>query len=85
MGAPVIQPEMEPLPERIFEPIIFKNEGLLCSTYKIETSHNFFHSSPRSIYGIKQRLHHGRFQFTSSIETVLKLSVFAIVLAIALV
>lgn len=85
MGAPVIQPEIEPLPERKFEPIVFKNEGLLSSTYKIETGHNFFHSSPRSIYGIKQRLNHGRFQFTSSIETVLKLSVFAIVLAFALV
>jgi len=85
MGAPVIQPEKEPLPERIFEPIIFKNEGLLRSTYKLETNHNYFHSSPNSIYGIKQRLNYRRFQVTSSIEAVLKLSVFAIALAIALV
>lgn len=67
---------IEPLPKRKRESFIFKNEGLLSSTYKQETCNNFFHSSPKSIFGIKQSVKSKQYQFTSSIETVLKLSVF---------
>jgi hypothetical protein len=77
--------DIEPLPKQIKEPFIFKNEGLLSSTYKQETCNNFFHSNPKSIFGIKQSVKSNRYQLTSHIDTILKLSVFAIVLGIALV
>lgn len=76
---------IEPLPKHKRESFIFKNEGLLSSAYKQETCNNFFHSNPKSIFGIKQSVKSRQYQFTSSIEILLKLSVFAIVLVIALV
>jgi hypothetical protein len=76
---------IEPLPKQKKESFIFKNEGLLSSAYKQETCNNFFHSNPKSIYGIKQSVRSEQYQFTPSIETLLKFLVFAIVLVIALV
>lgn len=76
--------DLEPLPRQKKEPFIFTNEGLLTSTYKEETRNNFFHSNPKSIFGTKQRIKSFQYQFTSHIETILKLSVFAIALIIAL-
>ena len=77
--------DIEPLPKQKREQFIFKNEGLLSSTYKKETCDNFFHSNPKSIFGIKQSVKSKRYQFTSHVDTILKLSVFAVVLGIALV
>ncbi|MCK5402291.1 MAG: hypothetical protein KAJ28_11715 [Flavobacteriaceae bacterium] len=77
--------DIEPLPKQKKEPFIFKNEGLLNSNYKEETSENFFHSNPKSIFGIKQSVKHRQYQLTSSIETILKLSVFVVALLYALV
>lgn len=70
--------ELEPFPRKKRETFIFKNEGLLNSNYKKETKENFFHSNPKSIFGIRQGLKSKQYQFTSSIETILKLSVFVI-------
>jgi len=70
--------DLELLPKQKRETFTFKNEGILSSTYKQEISNNFFHSSPKSIFGIKQRIKSNQYQFTSSIETILKLSVFVI-------
>jgi len=84
MELTLAQNYIEPLPKRKREPFIFKNEGLLISNYKKETRENFFHSNPKSIFGIKQLVKHSQYQFTSSIETILKLSVFVIVLSIML-
>lgn len=78
------QQDIEPLPKQKIKPFVFLNEGLLNSNYKKETNENFFHSNPKSIFGIKQRIKSKQYQFTSSIETILKLSVFVIVLAITL-
>jgi hypothetical protein len=77
--------DIEPLPKQKREQFIFKNEGLLSSIYKQETCDNFFHSNPKSIFGIKQSVKSNRYQFTSYMDTILKLSVFAVVLVIALV
>ena len=78
------QKDFEPLPIQKREPFIFKNEGLLKSNYKEETKENFFHSNPKSIFGIKQSVKNRQYRFTSSIATILKLSVFLGVLSIIL-
>ena len=78
------QKDFEPLPIQKQEPFIFNNEGLLNSNYKEETKENFFHSNPKSIFGIKQSVKNRQYQFTSSIATILKLSIFLGVLSIML-
>ena len=78
------QQDIEPLPKKERELFTFKNEGLLSSTYKHETCENFFHSNPKSVFGVKQNIKSKQYQFTSSIETVLKLSVFVIAMVITL-
>ena len=78
------QRDLEPLPIQKRESFIFTNEGLLKSNYKVETKENFFHSNPKSIYGVKQSVKNRQYQFTSSIATILKLSVFLGVLTIML-
>jgi len=78
------QQELEPLPKQKRETFVFKNEGLLTSSYKKGIRNNFFHSSPKSVFGIKQRIKSKQYQFTSSIETILKLSVFVIAMVVAL-
>jgi len=76
--------DIEPLPKQKIKPFVFCNEGILNSNYKEGTKENFFHSNPKSIFGIKQSVKSKQYQFTSSIETILKLSVFVIVLSIML-
>ena len=66
------------------ETFVFDNEGILTSTYKEETCDNFFNSNPESVYGTKQRIKSWQYGITSSIDTILKLSVFVIALGIAL-
>ena len=78
------QKDFEPLPIQKQESFIFSNEGLLNSNYKEETKENFFHSNPKSIFGIKQSVKNRQYLFTSSIATILKLSVFLGVLSIML-
>lgn len=85
MEALKLQQDIEPLPKQPKIILIFKNEGLLSSTYKQETSNNYFESNPLSIFGIKQRIKSMQYQSTSNVATILKLSVFAIVIATALV
>jgi len=78
------QQDIEPLPKQKKEVFTFKNEGILSSTYKQETCENFFHSHPKSIFGIKQRIKSKQYQLTSSIDTILKLSVFVIAMVIVM-
>ena len=85
MEALVLQQDLEPFPKRPNVMLVFKNEGLLSSTYKQETINNFFQSNPQSIFGIKQRVKSMQYQSTSYVVAVVKLAVFAIILAIALV
>ena len=85
MEALVLQQDFEPLPKHPKVSLVFKNEGLLSSAYKQETSDNFFQSNPQSIFGIKQRIKSMQYQSTSNVAAVVKLSVFVAVLAIALI
>jgi hypothetical protein len=79
------QQDIEPLPRKKRETYTFKNEGLLSSTYKEQTCKNFFHSNPDSVFGVKQNIKSKQYQFTSSVETILKLSIFVIAMVITLI
>ncbi|MCK0110403.1 hypothetical protein MWU58_13965 [Flavobacteriaceae bacterium S0825] len=70
--------EFEPLPKKKREHFVFNNEGILSSAYKEEIKNNFFQSSPKSVFGVKQRIKSFQYQYTLGIDAVLKLSVFAI-------
>jgi outer membrane receptor for Fe3+-dicitrate len=72
---------IEPLPKQEPEPFIFKNEGLLTSNYKEEIQDNFFNSKPNSVFGIKQKIKSSQYQYSPSVDAILKLSVFAIAIA----
>lgn len=85
MESLILKQETEPLPIKDTTVINDSYEGILNSSYKKVAKENFFNSSPRSVFGIKQRLKSRQYSFSCSAETILKLSVFALVLAIAIV
>ncbi|WP_040281366.1 hypothetical protein [Psychroserpens damuponensis] len=76
--------KLEPSPKPRLETTFVRPQGLLNSNYKSIVNCNLQHTNSKSIFGIKQRLKGRQYQFTSSIETLLKLSVFAIVLGFIL-
>jgi len=78
----VITQELEPLPIRSLENEFEAPEGLLNSNYKKVAKCNLSNFNSTSIFGIKRRIKSRQYQFTSSIETLLKVSVFVIVLAV---
>jgi hypothetical protein len=78
------QVDFDRLPKQKSEPFVFKNEGLLTSNYKEEIQSNFFNSKPTSVFGIKQKIKSSQYQYLPSIDAILKLSVFAIVIIAAL-
>lgn len=69
--------DLEPLPE----PRVLKNNikrgGLLNSNYQSIVRKNFSNTTPNSVFGIKQRLKKTQYKFTSSIEVLLKVTVFS--------
>jgi hypothetical protein len=75
--------EFEPLPRQKRESFVFNNEGILTSNYKEEIQDNFFNSNPTSVFGAKQRIKNFQYQYTSGIDAILKISVFAIALIVA--
>ena len=77
-----ITQELEPLPIRNLESEFETPLGILNSNYKKVVKCSLTNRNSTSIFGIKQRVKSRRYQFTSSIETLLKLSVFVIVLAV---
>jgi hypothetical protein len=76
--------DFDPLPKQKKESFVFKNEGILTSNYKKEIQDNFFNSNPSSVFGIKQRIKSRQFQYSPSIDAILKLSGFAIVIVATL-
>lgn len=76
--------KLEPSPEPRLKVKFVRPEGLLNSNYKSIVKCNLHNTNSSSIFGIKQRIKGRQYQFTSSIETLLKLSVFAIVLGFIL-
>lgn len=76
--------DLDPLPKRKLYSELTRPGGLLNSNYKAIVRRNFSHANSTSIFGIKQREKIRQYQFTSSIDTILKLCVFIIVLAFIL-
>ncbi|MCD2257609.1 hypothetical protein [Psychroserpens luteolus] len=76
--------KLEPSPKRRLKTEFVRPEGLLNSNYKSVVKCNLSNSKSTSIFGIKQRVKSRQYQFTSSIDTLLKLSVFVTVLAFIL-
>ena len=76
--------DLEPLPKYRLELTPERPQGLLNSNYKSIVRCNYSRKKTNSIFGVKQRIKSRQYQFTSSIDTVLKLSVFLIALAIIL-
>lgn len=84
MEALVLRKAIEPLPLRKKIETIDTYEGFLNSSYKQVAKTNFFHSNPRSIFGIRQRVKNAQYRMTSNVDTLLKLTVFTIAIGIAL-
>jgi hypothetical protein len=71
--------DLQSLPKQQ-EDLIIEPSGFLNSEYKSVVNENLNNISAKSIFGIKQRIKSSQYQFTSSIETVLKVSVFTIII-----
>jgi len=69
--------DLEPEPRTIEKQA--KPEGLLNSNYKKLVKKNLKNTTSQSLFGMRQCLKRGQYQFTSSIETVLKVSAFVVV------
>ena len=76
--------KLEPSPKRRLTTTLVRPEGLLNSNYKSVVKCNLNNTKSTSIFGIKQRVKSRQYQITSSIDTLLKLSVFVTVLAFIL-
>lgn len=76
--------DLDPLPKTKVVPEITSTEGLLNSNYKQVVKCNFKNGRSQSIFGIRQRIKTTRSLFTPSIDVILKVSVFAIALAVIL-
>ncbi len=75
----VVNQELEFLPEPIAVPSL-KDQGLLNSSYQSVVKQNFSKSTPKSIFGIRQRIKSSQFNKVNHTAVILKLSVFAIAL-----
>lgn len=69
--------DLEPLPEPKALKNYYKLEGLLNSNYQSIVKNNFSNTTSHSIFGIRQRIKKTKYKLTSSIEVLLKVSVFA--------
>ncbi len=65
-------------------PKINRPEGLLNSNYKVIVKANYDKMSSKSIFGIRQKIKSSQYQIATRMDTIIKLSVFVIVLAFAL-
>lgn len=84
MKSIVLEKVINPLPVTQEEPLIETYEGILNSDFKKIAKNNFFNSKPTSIFATRQRLKSYQYQYTSDAETIVKLSLIAIVLAVVL-
>lgn len=74
--------EIEPSPIQEKELFNLENNGLLNTSYKRISRNNFKNFNSRSVFGKRQIIKHRQFQLTSNIETVLKVSLFAIIMIV---
>jgi hypothetical protein len=76
--------EIEPAPIKETELINLENNGILNTNFKRISRNNFKNFNPGSVFGKRQLVKHRQFQLTSNIETVLKVSLFAIIMILTL-
>ena len=72
--------DLDPLPEPV-KAYEYAPEGLLNSNYKTVVDDNFNTASTKTVFGVRQRLKFSRFFMVNYLDVILKLSVFATVLA----
>lgn len=84
MRALVLNKQIGSLTKKKEKDLVTSYEGFLNSEYKQVAKSNFFDAEPDSIFGIKQRIKSRLYSKSVGIEVVLKLSLFAVVLAIIL-
>ena len=75
----VVNQELEFLPEPIAVPSL-KDQGILNSSYQSVVKQNFNKPTPKSIFGIRQRIKSSQFNTVNHTAVILKLSVFAMAL-----
>lgn len=75
---------IDPLPKPRLQEKIIRPEGLLNSNYKAMVRDNFKNVAKDSIFGIRQAIKIKQYYLNISIDTLLKLAVFTIVMAFAL-
>ena len=60
--------------------LITEPSGFLNSEYKSAVNDSLNNISSKSIFGIRQRIKSSQYQLTSNIETIIKVSVFTIII-----
>ncbi|WP_411893527.1 hypothetical protein [Winogradskyella sp. A2] len=75
----VLNQELEIVPEPI-KVSHFTTQGLLNSNYKSLVKENFSKNTTKSIFGIRQRLKSSQLYMVNHTATILKISVFAVIL-----
>lgn len=76
------QQDTEPLPRVQQETLNLEDQGLLNSNYKRLCRSNYKNFNSKSVFGVKQLIKSRQYRFTSSIETVLKVSLFACIMVL---
>ncbi len=74
--------DTDPLPEPRIESENSFPKGLLNSNYQNIVRSNFKKRNSRSVFSIKQRIKNGRFHSINGIETIVKVSVFLLIMFI---
>lgn len=72
---------LEPFPARDISVSIDRPSGLLTSSYKLVAAKNFENVRSASLFGVRQRVKNQQILNSAAVETILKLSVFAVVLS----
>ena len=84
MEAIIFQQNVDPLPiekrNRGFKPA----EGILNSEYKKTATKNLSNSNPSSIHNIRKEVRINQFKFVREIDTLLKVAIFGVAIAAAL-
>ncbi|MBT8271796.1 MAG: hypothetical protein HKO90_06245 [Flavobacteriaceae bacterium] len=81
MKSIALQQNIESLPVQVNEPIIETYEGILNSEYKQVAKNNFFNAEPHTIFAARQRAKSHQYRFPSYAGAMIKLALFATVLA----
>ena len=81
MKSIVLNQNIESLPIQAKESLIETYEGILNSKYKQVAKNNFFNPEPNSIFAARQQAKSHQYRFPSYAGAIIKLALFATVLA----